>query len=69
MRPPTALARFIWEFVAGDDWITAVGIAVALGITAFVDERGAAWAVTPLAVAALLAFSVWRVARSTTRSR
>jgi hypothetical protein len=64
-----ALARFIWEFVAGDDWATAVGIAVALGITALVDDHAGAWIVTPLAVAAVLAISVWRVARSTTRAR
>jgi hypothetical protein len=64
-----ALARFIWEFVAGDDWTTAVGIAVALGITALVDDHAGAWIVTPLAVAAVLAISVWRVARSTTRAR
>lgn len=69
MKRLVALARSIWEFVAGDDWITAVGIAVALGITALADDHAAAWLITPLAVAALLALSVWRVARSMTRAR
>jgi hypothetical protein len=64
MKRLAALARFIWEFIAGDDWITAVGILVALGITAVVDDHGVAWVITPVAVAALLAFSVLRVARS-----
>jgi hypothetical protein len=64
MKRLVTLARFVWEFVAGDDWLTAVGIAAALGLTALVDDHGAAWVVTPLAVAALLALSVWRVARS-----
>lgn len=64
MKRLAALARFVWEFVAGDDWITAVGIAGALGITALLDGHGVAWVVTPVAVAVLLVLSVLRVARS-----
>jgi hypothetical protein len=58
------LALGVWEFIAGDDWITAVGVVGALGTTALVDDYGAAWTVTPLAVAVLLGISVWRIARS-----
>jgi hypothetical protein len=58
-----ALGRFLWEFVIGDDWITAVGVAVALGVTALVAEESAAWFVMPVAVVVLLSQSVWRAAR------
>jgi hypothetical protein len=52
--------RGVWEFVAGDDWITAVGVAVALALTALIDEDASAWLVMPVAVAALLGASIWR---------
>jgi hypothetical protein len=58
-----ALGRFLWDFVVGDDWITAVGVAVALGVTALVAEDNAAWFVMPVAVVVLLTQSVWRAAR------
>ena len=54
----------IWEFIAGDDWITAVGVAAALGVTALLADYAAAWVFMPLAVAALLAFSIWRAGRA-----
>ncbi len=53
----------IWEFIAGDDWVTAAGVVVALGLTALVSEGGSAWFVMPVAVAFLLALSIWREAR------
>jgi hypothetical protein len=56
-------ASGIWEFVAGDDWLTATGVAVALGLTALVSEESAGWLVLPLAVAILLPLSIWREAR------
>ncbi len=55
------LARAIWEFVAGDDWITALGIVVALAVTALIAGAGvSAWWVMPVAVVALLAVSLRR---------
>lgn len=54
----------IWEFIAGDDWITAVGVAAALGVTALLADYAAAWVFMLLAVAALLAFSIWRAGRA-----
>jgi hypothetical protein len=57
-----AVGRFLWEFVAGDDWVTAVGVALALGITALIAEQSSAWFVMPVAVAVLLIQSVWRAA-------
>jgi hypothetical protein len=59
-----SLARFIYDFVVGDDWRIAVGVVVALGATALIGGTSvAAWWILPLAVAALLAFSVWNAAR------
>jgi hypothetical protein len=52
-----------WEFIAGDDWVTAAGVVLALGLTAIVSQDGAAWFVMPLAVAGLLSLSIWREAR------
>ena len=54
----------VWEFVVGDDWITALGVAAALGLTAVLADHDAAWALMPLAVVALLVFSIWRAART-----
>ena len=51
----------VWEFVVGDDWITAVGVVVAVALTAAMAAAGApAWWVMPVAVAALLAASLRR---------
>jgi hypothetical protein len=51
----------IWEFVVGDDWRAALGVAVALALTAALAGAGVpAWWVTPAAVAAVLALSLRR---------
>ena len=56
-------ALFWWDFVVGDDWRVAVGIALALGLTAALATTWAsAWIVLPLAVAAVLWLSLRRVA-------
>jgi hypothetical protein len=55
------VARAIWEFVVGDDWVTAAGVVLALGVTALVAGTGAAaWWLMPVAVAGLLGLSVRR---------
>jgi hypothetical protein len=54
----------VWEFIVGDDPVTAFGVAVALALTAVVADTGAtAWWVMPPAVVALLALSLRRAAR------
>jgi hypothetical protein len=64
-----AFARFWYDFVVGDDWVVAVGVIVILGIAALLVGAGAAaWVWTTLAVAGLLALSVWRAARANERS-
>lgn len=60
-----SVLRAVWEFVVGDDWRTAAGVVIALGITAVIaTTEVAAWWILPVAVLILLAESVWRVARS-----
>jgi hypothetical protein len=56
-------ARFWWDFVVGDDWRVAAGIAVALGLTALLATTSVpAWWVLPAAVAVVLWVSLRRVA-------
>jgi membrane protein implicated in regulation of membrane protease activity len=58
------IALAIWEFVTGDDWVTAAGVAAAVAGTAILAGAGvAAWWVLPLAVPLLLAASLRRAAR------
>lgn len=61
MTRVVAFGRFVWDFVVGDDWRVAVGVVIALGVTALVAGTGvAAWWILPVAVVAILALSVWR---------
>lgn len=54
-----AFLRFLWNFVVGDDWRVAVGVAATIAITALVSDAGiAAWWILPVAVAGLLSLSV-----------
>jgi hypothetical protein len=58
----------VWEFVVGDDWRAAVGVALALGVTAVIATTDvAAWWIMPLAVLAILALSLRRAARGASR--
>ena len=53
--------RFWYDFVFGDDWLIAAGLAVALGLTALLEEAGTpAWWLPPVAVLLLLANSLRR---------
>ena len=59
--------RFWWNFVVGDDWRVAAGIAVAFGLTALLATTALpAWWVLPLGVAVVLWLSVRRGARRRT---
>jgi len=64
----TALAsfgRFLYDFMIGDDRTTAVGVVVAVGLTALVVHAGwAGWWLPPLVVVASLSLSLWRGTRS-----
>jgi hypothetical protein len=64
MRYVVAFGRFWWNFIVGDDWRVAAGLAVAFVLTWVLAHDGvAAWWVLPLAVALLLVGSVAREAR------
>jgi hypothetical protein len=58
----------VWEFVVGDDWRIALGVVLALALTALIATTDvAAWWVMPPAVIALLALSIRRAAREARR--
>lgn len=55
------VAMFVWDFVVGDDWRLAVGVAVGLAVTALVaSSGGVAWWLLPVFTGTLLTISVWR---------
>jgi uncharacterized membrane protein len=59
-----AFGRFWWDFVVGDDWLSAAGVAVGLGATAALAGDGvAAWWLLPLAVLLVLWLSLRRAVR------
>ncbi len=59
-----AFGAFWWDFIVGDDWVVAAGVAAALGLTAFLAHREiAAWWVLPAAVVLVLAVSLRRATR------
>ena len=65
MRRIVAFGRCWWDFVIGDDWRAAAGVAVAIGVTAAVAHAHvAAWWILPLAVLGVLALSLRRAIRS-----
>jgi hypothetical protein len=59
-----AFARFCWDFVVGDDWRVAAGLAAGLGLTWLLEHRAvSAWWLLPVTIAVVLAESVWRESR------
>jgi hypothetical protein len=52
---------FWYDFIVGDDWVVAVGVAAALVLlTQLVSRSVNAWWLMPLAIVGLLALSLWR---------
>jgi hypothetical protein len=63
VRHLRAFGRFWWNFVVGDDWRVAAGVAVGLALTGVLTHVGVnAWWLLPVCVALLLAASLRRVA-------
>jgi hypothetical protein len=63
MKYLVAFGRFWWNFIVGDDWTVAAGVAVAIGLVAILVDHGVnAWWLLPLAVVLLTGISVWRQA-------
>ena len=58
-----SFGAFWWDFVVGDDWRAALGVVVAVALTALLVAVGVdAWWLMPVAVAAVLALSLRRAA-------
>lgn len=63
MKYIVGFGQFWYDFIVGDDWTVAAGVVIALALTALLEHSGvAAWWLLPVAVAAGLFASVWRVA-------
>ncbi|MCL2395354.1 MAG: hypothetical protein FWC87_11790 [Acidimicrobiaceae bacterium] len=59
-----AFFAFWYDFVVGDDWRVAAAVVIALAITYGVSQSSvSSWWIMPVAVAAVLWFSVRRVVR------
>jgi hypothetical protein len=65
MRYVRGFGKFWWDFIVGDDWRVALGIAAALALTWLLTHNGInAWWLLPLAVAVVLGGSLARAASS-----
>jgi hypothetical protein len=65
MRYIRSFGLFWWDYIVGDNWRVAAGLALAFGLTWLLAHNGiAAWWLLPLAVAVLLVGSVRRESRS-----
>jgi hypothetical protein len=63
-----AFGHFWYDFIVGDDWTIAAAVVVAVALTTLLAHHGRnPWPLVPLAVAAILTWSVWRVARAHVR--
>jgi hypothetical protein len=58
-----AFLAFWYDFIVGDDWRVALGVALAVAATAALRSVVAAWWLLPAVVAVLLPFSLWRATR------
>jgi hypothetical protein len=64
MNRVVGFGRFWWDFIVGDDWRIAAGLVLAVGLTSLLSHGGVnAWWLLPVAVALLLAGSLWRATR------
>jgi hypothetical protein len=58
-----AFVAFWYDFIVGDDWRVALGVALAVAATAALHSVLADWWLLPVVVAVLLPFSLWRATR------
>jgi hypothetical protein len=63
VRRIRAFGHFWWDFIVGDDWRSAAGVVIAIGVTAVLVEAGVdAWWLMPVAVGGVLWLSLRRAA-------
>jgi len=64
-----AFAMFWYDFIVGDDWLLAVGVIVALGLTALLAHvaKVPSWWLLPVAVLGVIVLSTARAARKAFR--
>ncbi len=66
IRALRSFAMFWYDFLIGDDWRIALGVVIALAVTAVLVHAGVpAWWVLPVAVLALLGLSLLGASRRT----
>lgn len=59
-----SFALLWWDFIVGDHWRIAAGVVLALAGTAAIATTSVPeWWLVPVAVATLLAMSLWRATR------
>ena len=64
MKYLRSFGLFWWNFIVGDDWRVAAGLAIALGLTSLLTHEGVnAWWLLPIAIVVLLTGSLWRETR------
>ena len=64
VRRLRAFAAFVYDFVIGDDWRVAAGVAAGLAVTYAVSRTSVpAWWVMPALLVILLPASLWRTTR------
>lgn len=70
MKRASIFLAVTWDFVVGEDWRTALGVVLALALTALLATTTiAAWWIMPPTVIGLLALSIRRAARQASRDR
>jgi hypothetical protein len=68
MTRAESLLSAAWDFIVGDDWRAALGVVLALALTALIATTAiAAWWIMPPSVLGLLALSIRRAARDAPR--
>jgi hypothetical protein len=59
-----SFGRFWWNFIVGDDWRVAAGVAGGLGLTSLLTHEGVnAWWLLPASIVLVLTGSLLRVVR------
>jgi hypothetical protein len=64
MKYVRSFGRFWWDFIVGDDWRVAAGVAVGLGLTSLLTHEDVnAWWLLPVVIVVVLGESVRRAIR------